>query len=115
MSNKLEAAVRDPSVRDAKRAGVKHKRMHFGHGAANGWPDDLFMFRDGHHWWVEFKKPDGTATPKQGYEHSEIRIYGGDVSVIDTHETFGIELAARVKWHGFISASELAGLLARSR
>lgn len=112
MSNKLEAAVRDPSVRDAKRAGVKHKRMHFGHGAANSWPDDLFLFADGHHWWVEFKKPDGEATPKQDHEHKEIRAYGGDVSVVDTRLMFGILLAVRVECHGSLSASQLATLLA---
>lgn len=94
--SKLEKDVRDPCVRAAKAYGdVKHKRMHFGHGTANGWPDDLFIFSNGHHWWVEFKRPEGEATPLQAERHKEMRAYKADVSVIDDEDLFLLELAKR--------------------
>lgn len=96
MSKTPEASVRDPSIKLAKRRGVYHKRMHFGKGAAAGWPDDLFLFRDGRHWWVEFKKPGGEATPLQAERHREMRERGVDVSVIDDESTFRQELMLRL-------------------
>lgn len=112
-----EAAVRNPCLAMAKRAGFVeahddlnnffgetghagvHKRMHFGHGAANGWPDDLFLFRDGHHWWVEFKGEDGEATAIQKHTHGNIGLVWGDVSVINSVLDFGIEFAKRLATH----------------
>lgn len=117
MSNRTEKAVRNPCLAMAKRAGFVeagdeldnycgetanagvHKRMHFGHGAAAGWPDDLFLFRDGHHWWVEFKGEDGEATPLQIFTHDNIKLLHGDVTVIDSILDFGIEFAKRLALH----------------
>lgn len=111
MSNKLEKAVRDPSLSYARSMGIVeadkfvpgnrglHKRMHFGHGAAAGWPDDLIVFGDGHHWWPEFKKNGGEASPLQQHIHKNIRALRGDVSVIDTFEQFKEELNARLMAH----------------
>lgn len=100
MSNKLEAQVRDPSLRHtAANKLVTHKRMHFGHGTANGWPDDLFLFNDGHHWWVEFKATGKTATPKQAEVHKQMRYHKADVSVIDNFADFMRELSAREREH----------------
>ena len=100
MANKLEKSVRDPSVRDAKRHGVVYKRMHFGHGAETGWPDDLFVFLDGHHWWVEFKAPGKPPEPKQEHVHEEMRKTSMDVSVIDGYNEFCEAFVLRVQAHG---------------
>lgn len=91
----LEDDVRRPSKKLAIAHGVRHKRMHFGYGAAGGWPDDLFLFPDGHHWWVEFKRPGGKPTGLQERVHSDIREFMGDVSVIDTPEQFEEEFHKR--------------------
>jgi hypothetical protein len=117
MSNKVEKAVRNPSLAHAKRAGFKlstdelddfcgetgnagiYKRMHFGHGAATGWPDDLFMFRDGHHWWVEFKGEGKEPRPLQEHVHDNIVLMRGDVSVIDNFELFKAEFDKRLGAH----------------
>jgi hypothetical protein len=95
----LEADVRDPSKKLAIKHGVRHKRMHFGYGAAGGWPDDLFLFPDGHHWWVEFKRPGGKATGLQARVHDDIREFNGDVSVIDGEEQFTLEFHQRAAEH----------------
>lgn len=100
MSNKLEKAVRDPCVAMAKRTHASlHKRMHFGHGSANGWPDDLFVFADGHHWWVEFKGEGKEAAPLQLHTHANMRDYKVDVSVIDSVLDFGVEFQRRLAEH----------------
>lgn len=96
VSKTPEAKVRDPCLLAAKRAGVLHKRMHFGRGAAAGWPDDLFVFEGGRHLWVEFKRPGGSAAPLQEEVHRVLRGFGGDVIVIDDVAVFGIELAKRL-------------------
>lgn len=83
----LEKDVRDASVRYAKRKGVYHKRMHFGQGAARGWPDDLFVV-GGRHLWVEFKRPGGKATPLQDKTHADMRAAGCVVHVVDDSEWF---------------------------
>ena len=99
MSERLEARlekdVRNPSIKLAKAADVLHKRMHFGYGAAGGWPDDLFLFKNGHHWWVEFKRPGGEATELQKEVHRQMQARGVDISVIDSYENFVVELALR--------------------
>lgn len=118
MSNKLEKKVRDPSLSYAKRAGFAtsvedidnffgetghagvHKRMHFGHGAARAWPDDLFLFRDGHHWWVEFKGEGKEPTPLQVHVHGNMQVMRADVSCIDTLEDFQVEFDKRLGAHG---------------
>lgn len=92
----LEKDVRDASLAIAKKLRVFHKRMHFGPGAARGWPDDLFMLPHGHHWWVEFKRPGGKATELQNRMHNQMRMYGADVSVIDNAFDFDIELRKRL-------------------
>ena len=87
----VEKDVRDPSVKYAKSFGdVMHWRMHFGHGVSRGWPDDLFVFKDGHHWWVEFKRPGGEATPLQIETHKKLGGFMADVSVIDDEEDFKV-------------------------
>ncbi len=83
----LEADVRDPSVRYAKRKGVLHKRMHFGYGAARGWPDDFFA-DNGRSLWIEFKRPGATATELQLKIHAEMRAAGLTVYVVDDPEWF---------------------------
>lgn len=101
MSNKLEAQVRDPALRLVKRFPVSaaHKRMHFGHGTANGWPDDLILFQDGHHWWIEFKGEGKEPTPKQEEVHRQMRALHADVSVIDNFELFQQEFHDRMADH----------------
>lgn len=97
-----EAKVRNPSLKLVKKsyAGkVMHKRMHFGHGAANGWPDDLFVFHNGHHWWVEFKAPGKGPTKLQENTHNEIKAMHGDVSVIDNYAEFAHALRLRTQIH----------------
>lgn len=118
MSNKVEKAVRNACIAHAKRAGFAmstddlddfygkvvtaglYKRMHFGHGAANGWPDDLFLFRNGHPWWVEFKGEGKEPAAMQAHTHGNIRTMCGDVSCIDTFEEFRLEFDARLGVHG---------------
>lgn len=95
--NVLEKDVRDTCIALAKRLSIFHKRMHFGPGAARGWPDDLFILPNGHHWWVEFKRPGGKATELQERMHNQMRMYGADVSVIDHGLTFDTALRARLR------------------
>lgn len=99
MSNKLEKNVRDPSIKYSKAHDALHKRMHFGHGTSNGWPDDLFLFADGHHWWVEFKAPGKTASPLQSERHMNMRAYNVDVSTIDDENVFRLEFDKRLGAH----------------
>ena len=96
----LEKDVRDPSLKHAKKYGdVLHKRMAFMKGTANGWPDDLFIFKDGHHWWVEFKRPDGEPTALQDDRHAQMSEFGVDVSVIDDLGDFYMGFDARRQLH----------------
>jgi hypothetical protein len=80
----VEAKIRDASISLAKSLGAKHKRMHFGHGAAAGWPDDLFLFMGGRSAWIEFKAPGKKATPLQAHVHEGMREYGQHVFVCDS-------------------------------
>lgn len=61
---KLERDVRDPCVKWAKDHGWLHIRLHFGRGAARGWPDDVFI-KKGRVSFVEFKRPSGCPTALQ--------------------------------------------------
>ena len=94
MSKTPEAKVRDKCLEYAEHKRLQtglvfHKRMHFGHGAANGWPDDLFVVCNcAHHWWVEFKREGGEATPLQAERHREMRLNGIDVCVINSLDGF---------------------------
>ena len=115
MSNKLEKAVRNPSLAYAKRKGFKlstaplreldlndfvgvHKRMHFGNGAAGGWPDDLFVFSGGHNWWVEFKGEEGAASALQKLVHDNLDLLDADVTICSSVEEFKAELDERLAW-----------------
>lgn len=103
-----EDDVRSAAVRFAKELGGYHKRMHFGPGAATGWPDDLFLFkadkihrdvvykegRDAEHCWIEFKRPGKAATPRQLLIHAEMREYGQHVYVCDNVDLARIALAS---------------------
>lgn len=91
-SAKTEKEVRDACLRLAKKRGVLHKRMHFGRGAAAGWPDDLFI-NLGRHVWVEFKREGGAATPLQLEVHGQMRRHGALVYVVDSVDEFAIILA----------------------
>lgn len=52
-----EQALRKACIRLAERNGWLHIRLHFGPGAAAGWPDDLFVSPRGEVVFVEFKRP----------------------------------------------------------
>lgn len=95
--SKIEKQVRDGCLSRAKKAGVLHKRMHFGHGAAVGWPDDLFVFVDGSHWWVEFKGEEGKVSPLQQHTHDFMIQYKMYVSVIRDVAAFEQELNNRME------------------
>jgi hypothetical protein len=88
---KTEKQVRDACLRIAKKRGVFHKRMHFGRGAARGWPDDLFLHK-GRHLWIEFKRPNGLATELQLATHDEMRRQGASVYVVDGVDSFCVAL-----------------------
>ena len=88
MGEITEKQVRDGCLSRAKKLGLLHKRMHFGHGAAAGWPDDLFVTWEGAHIWVEFKRPGGEASPLQKHVHEQMRERGCIVAVVDSGEKF---------------------------
>lgn len=89
---KTEKQVRDACLRLAEKRGVLHKRMHFGRGAAAGWPDDLFL-DNGRSLWVEFKGTGKQATPLQQEVHKQMRGRGAMVYVIDNLDDFAVALA----------------------
>lgn len=109
-----EDDVRKAAVRFAKELGGYHKRMHFGAGAATGWPDDLFLFTpkkfhdDAGYYlhtispccWIEFKRPGKAATPRQLLIHAEMREYGQHVYVCDNIDSARIALAQTLEGSG---------------
>ena len=86
--SKLEKQVRDSCLSRAKKSGVQHKRMHFGHGAAAGWPDDFFYFGLRDAVWVEFKAEGKEASPLQREVHGHMRDHGQHVYVVDSVAQF---------------------------
>lgn len=76
-----ERDIQRPVVERARKAGliaIKQTPMY-----SNGWPDYMFINRQGRICWVEFKKPKGKLTPLQVIRHNELRRYKQDVRVID--------------------------------
>ena len=96
---KLERDVRDPCVAWAKDHGWRHKRMHFGRGAARGWPDDYF-YKDGVSVWVEFKRPGKALEPLQRLRHRDMRLGGLHPWVTDDITHFKAILR-REHWNHF--------------
>ena len=82
-----EKEVRDACIKWAKSKGWLHIRLHFGKGAARGWPDDVFI-RDGRHVWVEFKRPGAKPTKLQELRHVALYNAGAEVYVVDSLSDF---------------------------
>lgn len=74
---KLERDVRDPCVKWAKDHGWLHIRLHFGRGAARGWPDDIFVKRS-RVVFVEFKRPNERPTKIQDLRGQTLLENGAD-------------------------------------
>jgi hypothetical protein len=49
----------------------------------NGWPDRIFLIPGGRPFFIEFKVPGGTPTPKQLFIHDWLRRLGYDIEVHD--------------------------------
>lgn len=72
--------VRDPTMRWAKKHGIKSIRMYFGPGIQNGWLDDLFLIPGGKPLFIEFKAPGKKPTPKQAEKIKLLQDLGYDVA-----------------------------------
>jgi len=73
-----ESAIQKKVCDYARSKGVKIYRIKDADA-----PDRLFMFPDGHHCFIEFKKPGGKPRPRQVQEHENLRKVMQMVKVID--------------------------------
>lgn len=81
-----ENDVRQYAIRLAKTLGLERVRMHFGPGAAVGWPDDWFLVPGGRPLIVEFKRPGGETSAMQDHRIETLEKLGYDVHVIDNKD-----------------------------
>lgn len=88
MANKAEQALRRRCLRVAKRNGWTHIRLHFGAGAAVGWPDDVFMRKWRRIVFVEFKAPGQYASPMQLHRQAMLEDMGFDSILVDDTQEF---------------------------
>ena len=75
----LEAQIEKKVVQWASGKGILSKKNIA--GASVGWPDRLFIFPDGRHVWVEFKRQGGRLSKMQEVVIKSLRKNGVDVSV----------------------------------
>jgi len=83
-----EGYVRKTCIRLAQHWGLLHKRLHFGKGAATGWPDDVFIFHNGTTLWVEFKSATGKTSKRQDLVIDKLRQRNCHVAVINDPADF---------------------------
>lgn len=63
-----------------------------------GWPDRLLLFGpDGHHLYIEWKRPGQEPDPMQVIVHNEIRALGAEVRWYDDHYIALVEVEAFVR------------------
>jgi hypothetical protein len=77
-----ETTIEARVVRDVRtKHGVFSIKMTVG----DGWPDRLFILKDGRTFWIEFKAPGGELKGKQTLKASLLRELGHDVEVHDNY------------------------------
>jgi hypothetical protein len=52
----------------------------------DGWPDRLVLTGDGHHYWIEFKRPGGKLRKVQERRIAKMLALGEDVELIGDTE-----------------------------
>lgn len=62
-----------------KQLGVVNVKLEMIHDS--GWPDRLFLLREGRHLYIEFKQPGEPLRPRQEYIHAFLKQNGYDVEV----------------------------------
>jgi len=77
MACRHEKSIETRSVRTAERYGFRSIKI-----GDNGMPDRLF-FRNGWHFWVEFKRPGGRLSSLQHAVIDDLRRVGETVLVVD--------------------------------
>ena len=82
----LEKDIQGPSVKKARKAGWWARK--FSSQPGNTSVPDYVFGKNGHIFFVEFKRPGGVATEKQADEHELMRNAGLTVYVCDTREQF---------------------------
>lgn len=92
----LEKDIQGWSVDRARRARWWTRKFSAAPGRTSV-PDYIFA-KGGHVFFVEFKRPGKTATPKQKDEHEKMRAAGLKVYVCDTREQFAVVLDAEEKF-----------------
>lgn len=80
-----ENRVRRPVINWAAKNGVLHIRLHFGRGAAVGWPDDVFVY-GGKVVFFEFKAPGKTPKNIQHFRMNELVEHGAIATWSDNKE-----------------------------
>ena len=88
----LEKDIQGPSVAKARKAGWWARKFSSTPGNRSV-PDYVFAKTDRRGFYVEFKRPGGTATDLQDEEHKKMRDAGLTVYVCDTRELFDAILA----------------------
>lgn len=83
-----EQRLRTRCIAFAKACGWTHIRLHFGRGAAKGWPDDLFLKRPGRLVFVEFKAPGKEAKPIQHYRIGALQSMAFHAFLCDDYHYF---------------------------
>ena len=110
----LEKDIENKACRKIKQLfDVEIRKMNGGGNRA--WPDRLFLFNNGAHLFIEFKRPGEKVRPNQEYAINRLRSMGHEVEVCETVEA-AIE-AARVqatpvsKKRNKVSSSKTCGRL----
>ncbi len=70
----LESNVEEPVVKYAKSKGMVIFKLDFATNA--GWPDRLFLTKDGAHFFIEFKRPGKTLRKLQNHRKNTLLNMG---------------------------------------
>jgi hypothetical protein len=81
-----EGKIQSAAIRYAKSCGLKVRRNHMGPGAETGWPDVEFLPGGGYVFFIEFKAPGESPTPRQQLVMAELIQRGYDVHVCYSFE-----------------------------
>jgi hypothetical protein len=92
MAKQTEQQVRRKCILYAKERGWVHIRLHFGPGAARGWPDDLFLGFNRKPVFVEFKGPKGVVSPLQWQRIMLLQDIGMYADVVRSFREFVVLL-----------------------
>lgn len=92
-----EQELRLKCIKYAKSKGWTHLRLHFGPGAAKGWPDDIFLYPGARMIWAEFKAPDGVVSDIQKERIKTLKSLGCIAAACRNYEKFANAID-RLSW-----------------